>query len=137
MYILECLSAKFGTIISWSLDGKSVIVHNREAFVDIIIGTFFKKGTFDSFCRKMRRWGFTTKSVKHGDDGEDKWAFHHPDFNKAGSFGCCERVMTTAKKTKKSDFEKKKFLDPPMAEVPILLSIDHYLGQLIQVIHSP
>ena len=104
MYILECLSAKFGTIISWSLDGKSVIIHNREAFADIIIATFFKKGTFDSFCRKMRRWGFTTKSVKHGDDGEDKWAFHHPDFNKAGSFGCCERVMTTAKKkTKKAD----------------------------------
>lgn len=56
----------------------------------------------------MRQWGFTTKSIKHGDDGEDKWAFHHPDFNKAGSFGCCERVMTTAKKTKKSDLEKSK-----------------------------
>ena len=96
MYILQC--GDYESIISWTLNGKSVIVKDTEVFVDTVLPTFFKQTKFDSFTRKMRRWKFSTRRIrtpKGIPKGVSSWVFEHPDFNKADGFATCNRVVTS------------------------------------------
>lgn len=45
------------SIVSWSLDGKKIVVHDSSAFVDLSL-VYFDSMTFGSFEQKLRRWGF-------------------------------------------------------------------------------
>jgi len=91
MYILQC--GDYEPIISWDPSGKSLIIKNTQVFVDTVLSTFFKQTKFDSFTRKMRRWGFSTKRTRT--PKAVSWVFEHPDFSKVDSFATCNRIMTS------------------------------------------
>lgn len=69
---------------------------NTQMFVDTVLSTFFKQTKFESFTRKLRRWGFSTKRI-HTPNGVS-WVFEHPDFNKAAGFATCNRITTSDSK---------------------------------------
>ena len=95
MYILGC--GDYDEIIAWSLNGLSVIVKDTNGFAESVLPIFFKQSKFDSFTRKMRRWGFSTRRLHtpKGDLEGTSWAFQHPHFTKAGGFAMCYKVVTS------------------------------------------
>ncbi|GFH56104.1 hypothetical protein CTEN210_12580 [Chaetoceros tenuissimus] len=102
LYILNECSNEYSEILCWSKDGKSIFFKKPQAFEDIITPRFFKKKcSFDSFTRKARRWGFSTKYifVKGDKDSGEKyskvWVFHNPDFTKETGFDRCLHITTT------------------------------------------
>jgi hypothetical protein len=44
--------------ISWTRDGHSFIIRNRNEFVGKLLPLFFREAKFSSFTRKLYRWGF-------------------------------------------------------------------------------
>lgn len=128
MYVLQEKSKElYSGIVCWSQDGKSVIVNNPEAFEEVVLPIYInnkQKSTFDSFARKMRRWGFATRRVKintrlgsknsedmtalvgdhHSDNSQSAdesengtyWIFDHPLFLESEGYKCCPKIETTS-----------------------------------------
>jgi len=46
-------------IVSWTPDGTSFVIHNMQIFQSYILPHYFNGIKFDSFQRKLYRWGFT------------------------------------------------------------------------------
>ena len=64
-------------LISWSNDGKSFKVHNKERFAKEIMPRYFSSSTYKSFQRSKNLWGFQTVSK-----GVNKGQCSHPLFVK-------------------------------------------------------
>lgn len=62
-------------IISWLPHGKSFFVHNKKKFVELVSPHYFKETKFESFTRKLNRWGFVRISK-----GPEIGAFQHEFF---------------------------------------------------------
>jgi len=50
---------EYKPIVSWSPDGTSFLFHDRKAFEAVVLPDTFKDSKFDSFLRKLYRWGFS------------------------------------------------------------------------------
>jgi hypothetical protein len=48
----------YSSIISWNEAGTTVIIHDVDAFISTVMPVHFQHSQFDSFTRRMRRWGF-------------------------------------------------------------------------------
>ena len=48
----------YSSIVSWNDAGTAFIIHDVDAFVSTIMPAHFQQSKFDSFTRRMRRWGF-------------------------------------------------------------------------------
>ena len=63
-------------IVSWTCDGKSIMISDTSRFSDVILSkNFYRSSNMHSFTRKMHRWGF--KMITRG---EHKYEFYHPLF---------------------------------------------------------
>lgn len=49
---------KYSSIVSWNDEGTAFLIHDVDAFVSTIMPAHFQQSKFDSFTRRMRRWGF-------------------------------------------------------------------------------
>jgi|AntRauTorckE5430_2_1112549.scaffolds.fasta_scaffold09617_2 hypothetical protein len=88
MYVLEC--GKYASIARWSKDGKSFVVIDPKAFEINVLPSLFKTSQFESFVRKLCRWGFAKRSgtaCRFGMMPTSIW-FCHPAFQK-GKFALC------------------------------------------------
>ena len=56
MQILD--QAKFEEIISWSPEGKSFFIHKKNRLAEVFGSRRSKQTKYDSFRRKLHRWGF-------------------------------------------------------------------------------
>lgn len=63
---------KYHSIVSWEPSGESFAIRDRKAFVMEVLPKEFKQAKFDSFTRKLRRWGFQ-KILS----GNERGAFAH------------------------------------------------------------
>lgn len=52
-------SDAYKTIITWSPDGRSFIFLDSNSFERVVLPSIFKVAKFDSFLRKLYRWGFS------------------------------------------------------------------------------
>ena len=103
MYILEGCSNAYVEIISWSTDGMSIIIKKPKAFEEVISPVYFdKKCTFESFSRKLRRWGFSTRRIPRSkvegsstDQKEKLWVCRHPLFTRNSAFQGSNRICTS------------------------------------------
>ncbi|KAL7531310.1 hypothetical protein ACHAXR_003970 [Thalassiosira sp. AJA248-18] len=48
----------YQTILRWNPSGESFAIYDKAEFVTTVMATHFKRAKFDSFTRRMRRWGF-------------------------------------------------------------------------------
>jgi hypothetical protein len=60
-------------LIGWSVDGKYFTINDREKLSEHVLRRFFKDSKFESFQRKLYRWGFKqvpskrdSSGIKHG-----------------------------------------------------------------------
>ena len=92
MYALEC--DQFDEIMSWSGDGRSFAINDKDGFEYRVLPALFKPSKFESFIRKLCRWGFAKRRAS-GRYGQEETAlcvwFYHPNFQK-GNFELCSRV---------------------------------------------
>ena len=56
MHILS--DANNASIICWNPDGKSFLITDQELFETTILPTYFRGSLFNSFVRRLGRWGF-------------------------------------------------------------------------------
>ena len=57
----------YNSILRWNLKGDAFGIYDQAEFVDIIMSKHFQGAKFDSFTRRMRRWGF-----RRAESAEDK-----------------------------------------------------------------
>lgn len=131
MYILEGCGNTYSEILSWSSDGKYIVVSNTKAFEELITPRYFKPCTFDSFCRKMRRWGFSTRRLRRGgkqgkqsdrDGAPEKWAFQHPAFTKETGFEGCHKIVTSSPAAPSSMSNPAQQMMNTSANTPLMMS---------------
>lgn len=131
MYILEGCGNTYSEILSWSSDGKYIVVSNTKAFEELITPRYFKPCTFDSFCRKMRRWGFSTRRLRRGgkqgkqsdrDGAPEKWAFQHPAFTKETGFEGCHKIVTSSPAAPSSISNPAQQMMNTSANTPLMMS---------------
>jgi len=76
-------------IIKWTNDGRSFVIKDKKALVATLFPLYFKEVKYDSFIRKLYRWGFT-KVLR----GENAGAFIQKNFQR-GESRLCAKVKTT------------------------------------------
>lgn len=59
MYAIEV--GEYNDIVSWSKDGTSFVVKDPHLFTSRVVQVLFQMAKFDSFTRKLGRWGFAKK----------------------------------------------------------------------------
>jgi hypothetical protein len=79
MYVVEC--GEFNDIIAWSNDGLSFCINNTLAFEKAVLPVVFKAAKWESFARKLARWGFKRIRLT-GTYAEQGAAFIHPQFRR-------------------------------------------------------
>lgn len=58
MDVLNTTHRDHASIIVWVPDGQSFLIAHQERFEKEILPVYFKGGSFNSFVRKLNRWGF-------------------------------------------------------------------------------
>jgi len=105
MYVLEI--GEYDDIVSWSTDGMAFVVKDPRAFTEKILQVLLQMSKFESFIRKLSRWGFAkrlskegTKNFQSAQDGDifttSTWLCH-PSFRKGNFELCQERVICNSK----------------------------------------
>jgi arsenate reductase-like glutaredoxin family protein len=72
-------SPLFASIITWSPDGKSFIINSRKDFKEKVLPVYFNSN-FDSFLRKLKRWGFVKDKSRR--QGGPTLVFSHKHFRR-------------------------------------------------------
>lgn len=90
LFVLDC--GKYEHILDWTSNGKVILVKDTEIFSNVVLPALFEKDAkFESFTRKMRRWGFSTKkgqivpssdSSKKPNKNRTKYLFQHKEFQR-------------------------------------------------------
>lgn len=97
--LMKILSREeFEGIIAWNSDGKSFTIHNRNRLDEIWKFLEFPDAKFDSFRRKLHRWGF--KVVRRGE--ANAGAYYHKRFLRNDPSICMNMKSISAKNLKKA-----------------------------------
>lgn len=90
LFVLDC--GKYEHILDWTSNGEVILVKDTEIFSNVVLPALFEKDAkFESFTRKMRRWGFSTKkgqivpssdSSKKPNKNRTKYLFQHNEFQR-------------------------------------------------------
>ena len=79
MYAIQC--GEFNDIVAWSKDGLSFCINNTDAFEKAVLPVVFKPAKWESFARKIARWGF--KKIRlTGAYAEKGAGYIHPQFRR-------------------------------------------------------
>lgn len=111
MYALEC--GDYNHIVTWSLadGGLSFFILDTRAFAKYVLAALFKKAKFDSFQRKLYRWGFVKNKRMRGNKKKTMLSFLHPYFRK-GDFELALK-MTCSGPGSASNRMTSVFTSPP------------------------
>lgn len=79
MYAIQC--GEFNDIVAWSNNGLSFCINNTDAFEKAVLPVVFKPAKWESFARKIARWGF--KKIRlTGAYAEKGAGYTHPQFRR-------------------------------------------------------
>jgi hypothetical protein len=69
--------------ICWTLEGRAFVIRNREDLVKTWLPLFFRHGKFQSFTRKLYRWGFRQVNLPREESQEKRdLVFASPHFQR-------------------------------------------------------
>eukprot|EP00551_Chaetoceros_affinis_P008331 CAMPEP_0203668848 /NCGR_PEP_ID=MMETSP0090-20130426/5381_1 /ASSEMBLY_ACC=CAM_ASM_001088 /TAXON_ID=426623 /ORGANISM="Chaetoceros affinis, Strain CCMP159" /LENGTH=510 /DNA_ID=CAMNT_0050533401 /DNA_START=77 /DNA_END=1609 /DNA_ORIENTATION=+ len=83
MYLLEECQEEFSSIFGWAPDGLSFIIYDSKQFEERVLPTIFKDAKFNSFLRKLYRWGFMKRSM-----GDKRISYINHQFQR-GNYSLC------------------------------------------------
>jgi len=90
MYVLQC--GDYEHAVDWSHDGLLFVIKNSSVFESCVLPEIFKEAQFQSFERKLTRWGFT-KARSNSTMKKAKY-YGHPLFRR-GNFSRCMKISTS------------------------------------------
>merc|ERR1712150_117930 len=67
--------SEYEDVISWSTDGRCFTIHDKENLIRIFSECYFQDTKYESFRRKLHRWGFKTMKK-----GTNAGAYYHKFF---------------------------------------------------------
>jgi hypothetical protein len=86
----------------WSPDGKHFTINNKEKLSVHVLKRFFKDSKFDSFQRKLYRWGFKQVTSKRGSCGQGgDLSFYADGFERDGPPNSCFKLKVRYSKREK------------------------------------
>ena len=88
----------FEDIFVWSFNGLSFIIIDPKAFTEEVLPSLFKTAKFESFKRKLKRWGFAMRrgAGRHGVVAPSTLWVCHPYFQR-GNFELCKKILCVSK----------------------------------------
>ena len=110
MYVLQC--GKYNHIVNWQLDSEQnehhFIVQDIDEFSKQVLPIFFKVAKYESFQRKLYRWGFikTRRTRAEKMKSPKSVCYVHPcfrqgDYNGAAQMTCSGASVEICKSTQK------------------------------------
>ena len=110
MYVLQC--GKYNHIVNWQLDSEQnehhFIVQDIDEFTKQVLPIFFKVAKYESFQRKLYRWGFikTRRTRAEKMKSPKSVCYVHPcfrqgDYNGAAQMTCSGASVEICKSTQK------------------------------------
>eukprot|EP00128_Syssomonas_multiformis_P010074 Colp12_sorted_trinity150504_noHs@28768 len=68
--------------VRWSIDGRSILIHNSESFEKEVLPRYFRTGKLSSFARQMNLYGFKRFMPSFSSSSPENriTGFSHPDF---------------------------------------------------------
>eukprot|EP00591_Stephanopyxis_turris_P002591 CAMPEP_0195518138 /NCGR_PEP_ID=MMETSP0794_2-20130614/12344_1 /TAXON_ID=515487 /ORGANISM="Stephanopyxis turris, Strain CCMP 815" /LENGTH=241 /DNA_ID=CAMNT_0040647057 /DNA_START=246 /DNA_END=971 /DNA_ORIENTATION=+ len=87
--------------ISWTPSGTSFAIHHPKHLANHVLPKYFGQATFQSFTRKLNRWGFR-KIIQ----GREKGGFYHELFQRDSPHLC--QKITSSKRATPSSGEYRK-----------------------------
>ncbi|CAH00310.1 stress-responsive transcription factor HSF1 [Kluyveromyces lactis] len=76
--------------IHWSTSGESIVVPNRERFVQEVLPKYFKHSNFASFVRQLNMYGWhKVQDVKSGSmlsNNDSRWEFENENFKRGKEY---------------------------------------------------
>jgi len=96
MRILD--SKKYESIFSWNKAGDAIIIHKPYELISEVLTTHFGAKDdmkYDSFLRKLYRWGFS-KLIVGGKSSEGEHLYIHENFRE-GDYESCSKVVCISK----------------------------------------
>mmetsp|Transcript_26168 Transcript_26168/g.38713 ORF Transcript_26168/g.38713 Transcript_26168/m.38713 type:complete len:481 (+) Transcript_26168:43-1485(+) len=96
MRILD--SEEYKETFSWNKKGDAIIIHKPYDLISQVLTTHFdakEDMKFDSFLRKLYRWGFS-KHIVDGPDSEGEHMYIHDNFQK-GRNSLCAKIICISK----------------------------------------
>ena len=78
--LMDIVDSSSSTIIEWTENGLSFVIHDKDRFTAEILTVYFNKcAKFSSFARRLHRWGFVN-AAETPSRGGASCAFSHPKF---------------------------------------------------------
>jgi hypothetical protein len=105
--------------VSWNRDGRTFVVRDKDAFAGMLLPLFFRQAKFQSFTRKLYRWGFRQISVQQDCDRKDRMMiFGNEYFQRDKKSLMANMKSVTAAGTRRSieALSKKKKSQPKRSE---------------------
>jgi len=99
MRILD--TQEYDEIFSWNRKGNAIVIHKPSDLIGEVLTKHFdaKEGMkFDSFLRKLYRWGFAKHVISEGERGGDEGEhiYAHSNFRK-GEYDSCSKMFCASK----------------------------------------
>jgi hypothetical protein len=122
------------SIITWLPSGKSFVIMDRAKFIDMVLSRYFRETQFDSFSRRLKRWGFNkvyTSGMAQAVYCHRLFQKDRPDLSKLmnGSAGRAQKVrsrqarVTEAAVTEAAVTERKRFTNVACSKrIPVLMA---------------
>jgi len=104
-------SDEFSGIVYWSGYGDSFCI-NTKKFIEKVLDVYFQGSKFESFVRKLNRWGF--KRTYHPDFRCETIGYQHPMFRKG------RPELLTSLSNRKKQKKKTAVSSTPKQEAPLL-----------------
>lgn len=106
---LHCILSdrSLGHIITWLPSGKSFCIVNKEAFTKQVLPAFFKESKFESFSRRLKRWGFK----KVYTSGRNQIVINHDLFVK-GRLDLCKTMTGRADQSSQAQMVSQAAVSP-------------------------
>jgi hypothetical protein len=94
--------------ICWAPDGRYFTINDHEKLSKHVLKRFFKDSKFDSFQRKLYRWGFKQVPSKRDSSRrrQGNVSFYADGFERDGSSSCTKLKVRYSKKEKEEKWKK-------------------------------
>ena len=93
--------------IGWTMNGRAFIISSKEELVQIWLPMFFRQGKFQSFTRKLYRWGFRQVNLPRSSSQEGReFVFANPHFQRDNRGLMAHMRSVTAASARREEQEK-------------------------------
>ena len=113
---------EYDHIISWLPCGKAFGIHKRKEFESEILPKYFRQATFNSFVRKLNRWGFRRVNKNCAASLGSSIIFCHDNFKRDAANCMVKKNPLLDNNAKVSGVNMRMSIEAAACQVPLALA---------------